>query len=104
MTIFNVYMDHSLLLQEIPTRESLGSPVVKTPSFQCRCMGGNEDHAAKKKNRNSQHKLSNRNKKNCFNSEKELNPKDTFMLVESANYNDPNTLSTHINVEKIVVC
>ena len=58
----------------------------------------------KKKNRNSQHKLSNRNKKNCFNSEKELNPKDTFMLVESANYNDPNTLSTHINVEKIVVC
>ena len=39
-----------------------------------------------------------------FNSEKELNPKDILMLVESANCNNPNTLNTHINVEKVVVC
>ena len=31
---------------------------------------------------------------------KELNPKEILILVESANCNNPNTLDTHINVEK----
>ena len=44
--------------------------------------------------------MENSNRKNFFNSEKELNPKDILMLLESANCNHPNTLDTHINVEK----
>ena len=69
------------------------------------CMGGElRTHSQKKKKRNTQYKLSNSNRKNFFNSEKELNPKDILMLVESANCNNPNTLNTHINVEKVVVC
>ena len=63
------------------------------------CMGGElRSHSQKK--RNTQYKLSNSNKKDFFNSEKELNPKDILMLVESANCNNPYTLNTHINVEK----
>ena len=94
-------MDHSLFLQEIPSRESPGSPVVRTPSFHCRVYGwGTKIPQPKKKKRNTQYKLSNSNRKNFFNSEKELNPKDILMLVESANCNNPNTLDTHINVEK----
>ena len=69
------------------------------------CMGGElRSHSQKKKERNTQYKLSNSNKKDVFNSEKELNPKDILMLLESANCNNPNTLNTHNNVEKIVVC
>lgn len=97
-------MDHPLFLQEIPVRESPGSPVVRTPSFHCREYGWGAkipQPKRKKKKRNTQYKLSN---KNFFNSEKELNPKDILMLVESANCNNPNTLDTHINVESIVVC
>ena len=66
------------------------------------CMGGElRTHSQKKKKRNTQYKLSNSNRKNFFNSEKELNPKDILMLVESANSNNPNMLNTHINVEKV---
>ena len=69
------------------------------------CMGGElRSHSQKRKKRNTQYKLSNSNKKDFFNSEKELNPKDMLMLVESANSNNPHTLNTNNNVEKIVVC
>ena len=70
------------------------------------CLGGElRSHSQKKKKeRNTQYKLSNSNKKDFFNSEKELNPKDMLMLVESANSNNPHTLNTNNNVEKIVVC
>ena len=105
MTIFNVYKDHSLFLQEIKSRESPGSPAVRTTSFHCRVFGwGTKIPQPKKEKRNPQYKLSNSNKKDVFNSEKELNPKDILMLLESANCNNPNTLNTHNNVEKIVVC
>ena len=103
MTTFNVYMDHPLFLQEIPVRESPGSPVVRTPSFHCRVYGWGAKipQPKRKKKEITQYKLSN---KNFFNSEKELNPKDILMLVKSANCNNPNMLDTHINVESIVVC
>ena len=112
MTIFDVYIDHSLFLQEIPSRESPGSPAVRTPSFHCRVYGWElRSHSNNKKKKiyiyiyiYTQYKLSNSNRKNFFNSEKELNPKDILMLVESANCNNPNTLNTHISVEKVVVC
>ena len=95
-------MDHSLFLQEIPSRECPGSPAVRTPRFHCRVYGwGTKIPQPKEKKRNTQYKLSNSNRKNFFNSEKELNPKDILMLVESANSNNPNTLNTHINVEKV---
>ena len=99
-------MDHLLLLQEIPSRESPGSPAVRTTSFHCRVYGSGTKipQPKKKKKRNTQYKLSSSNKKDFFNSEKELNPKDILTLVESANSNNPNTLNTHNNVEKIVVC
>ena len=100
-------MDHLLLLQEIPSRESPGSPAVRTTSFHCRVYGSGTkipQQKKKKKKRNTQYKLSSSNKKDFFNSEKELNPKDILTLVESANSNNPNTLNTHNNVEKIVVC
>ena len=103
-------MDHVLLLQEIPSRESPGSPMARTPSFHHRVYGwGTKIPQIEKKKKiyvyiHTQYKLSNSNRKNFFNSEKELNPKDILMLLESANCNNPNTLNTHINVEKVVVC
>ena len=103
MTIFNVYIDHSLFLQEITSRESPGSPAVRTTSFHCRVFGWGPKIPQPKK-RNTQYKLSNSNKKDFFNSEKELHPKDILMLLESANSNNPNTLNTHNNVEKVMVC
>ena len=63
------------------------------------CMWGTKIPQQKQKQK--QHKLSNsKKKKKKINSEKELNPKEILILVESANCNNPNTLDTHINVEK----
>ena len=99
-----LYMDHSLFFQEISSRESLGSPVVRTPSFHCRVYGWGTKIPQPEKKRNTQYKVSNSNKKNFFTSEIELNPEYILMSVESANCNNQNTLNIHINVEKIVIC
>ena len=104
MTIFNVYIDHSLFLQVTPEENPLGVQRLGLQVSTTGCMGGELRSHSQKKKKNTQYKLSNRNKKNFFNSEKELTPKDILMLVESAYCNNLNMLHTHINVEKVVVC
>ena len=61
------------------------------------CIWGTKSHSQKKKTNINSETVK---KKKKINSEKELNPKDILMLVESANCNNQNTLDTHINVEK----